>query len=100
MSQNMSNGKSYTDVVLEFSDRLDTVEQRIIKRLDVIAQDNADIKAGLARDDARFHALDKSCVSIAKRIDTNAADIKKVGGLNAFATIVASTIAGIIGTQK
>ena len=96
----MSNGKSYTDVVLEFSDRLDVVEQRIIKRLDVIVADNADYKAGLAASEARFAGLDKSCVSISKRIDTNAADIKKVGGLNAVATIVAATVAGIIGTQK
>lgn len=96
----MSNGKTYTDVVLEFSDRLDAVEQRIVHRLDVIVADNAEFKAGLARDNARLEALDKACIVIDKKVNVNTTDIKKVGGLNAVATIVAATVAGIIGTQK
>ena len=96
----MGNGKSYTEVVLEFSDRLDVVEQRVIGKLDAIVRDNADFKATQAKNEATLKAIDDKVDSNSDDIKTNTKDIKKVGGLNAFATIVASTIAGIIGTQK
>ena len=96
----MGNGKSYTEVVLEFSDRLNVVEQRIIGKLDAIVRDNADFKATQAKNEANLKATDDKTDSNSEDIKTNTKDIKKVGALNAFATIVASTIAGIIGTQK
>jgi hypothetical protein len=96
----VGNGKSYTEVVLEFSDRLDVVEQRIIGKLDAVIRDNADFKATQAKNEAECKAVDDKVDGNSEDIKTNAKDIKKVGGLNAFATIVASTIAGIIGTQK
>jgi hypothetical protein len=94
------NGKSYTEVLLEVYDKMDVVEQRIVKRLDIVVSDNADFKAGLAKGEARFDAMDKSCVIINKRIDTNATDIKKVGSLNAIVAVIGSTIAGILGTRQ
>ena len=96
----MGNGKSYTEVVLEFSDRLNVVELRIVGKLDAIVRDNADFKATQAKNEANLKAIDDKVDSNSEDIKTNTKDIKKVGGLNAFATIVASTIAGIIGTQK
>ena len=54
----MSNGKTYTEVVLEFSDRLDAVEQRIITRLDSIVAINVECKERLAKGDAKFRAID------------------------------------------
>lgn len=100
MSLDMGNGKSYTEVVLEFSDRLSNVEQRIIGKLDDVIKDNADFKATQAKNEAELKAIDDKVDGNSEDIKTNTKDIKKVGGLNAFATIVASTIAGIIGTQK
>ena len=96
----MGNGKSYTEVVLEFSDRLNVVEQRIIGKLDAVIRDNADFKAIQAKNEANLKATDDKTDNNSEDIKTNTKDIKKVGALNAFATIVASTIAGIIGTQK
>ena len=43
MGDDMANGKTYTEVVLEFSDRLTESEQRIIRRLDVIAEKVGDL---------------------------------------------------------
>ena len=100
MTSDVGNGKSYTEVVLEFSDRLNVVELRIVGKLDAIVRDNADFKATQAKNEAELKAVDDKVDGNSEAIKTNAKDIKKVGGLNAFATIVASTIAGIIGTQK
>lgn len=107
----MSNGKTYTEVVLEFTDRLDVVEQRIVRKLDIIVADNADFKAGLARGEARFKSIDDkidvACVGMDKKIDNNKADIKtnsdnivKVRNLNATLTAIFSGIAGVIGLSK
>ena len=46
MGEDMGNGKTYTEVVLEFSDRLDHVEQRIISRLDALNQKVDDLAVG------------------------------------------------------
>jgi len=94
------NDKSYTEVLLEVYDKMDTVEQRIVGKVDAIIRDNADFKAGLAKGEAKFAAMDKSCLIINKRIDTNTDDIKKVRNLNAGIALIASTIAGIIGTNR
>jgi len=99
----MSNGKTYTEVVLEFSDRLDAVEQRIITRLDSIVAINADCKERLARGDAKFAAIDDKIDGkggVNERIDENANEIGKVRNLNTFVALIASTIAGIIGVNK
>lgn len=94
------NDKSYTEVLIEVYDKMDTVEQRIVGKVDAIIRDNADFKAGLAKGEAKFAAMDKSCVIINKRIDTNTTDIKKVGSLNAVVAVIGSTIAGILGTRQ
>ena len=44
----MSNGKTYTEVVLEVIDRLDVVEQRIVKRLDDMSLDIRDLQLSKA----------------------------------------------------
>lgn len=101
---NMSNSKTYTEVVLEFIGMLDVVEQRIITRqgddhtrvldaLASIAEQNSDFKASLASGEAKFKAIDK-------RLDTNETGITRVRNINAFIALLGSTIAGIIGTQK
>lgn len=103
MTSNMSNGKTYTEVVLEFSDRLDAVEQRIITRLDSIVAINADCKERLARGDAKFAAIDDKIDGkggVNERIDENANEIGKVRNLNTLIALIASTIAGIIGVNK
>ena len=90
MSPNDNGGRITTR---EFYDALIDMDRRLGDKID-------NINSGLAKGDARFAAMDKSCIAINKRIDTNSADIKKVGGLNGIATIVAATIAGIIGVNK
>jgi len=35
----MADGKTYTEVVLEFTDRMDVVEQRVIKKLDTLTKE-------------------------------------------------------------
>ena len=94
------NGKTYTEVLIEVYDKIDVVEQRITGKLDATIRDNADFKAALAKGDAKFEAMDKSCIVINKRVDTNTEDIKKVRNLNAGIALLASTIAGIIGINK
>ena len=100
----MSNGKTYTEVLLDVYDKLDNVEQRILRRMDVIAIDNTDCKERMAKGDARFKAIDDkivtACVALEKGIDENASAIGKVRNLNTFIALLGSTIAGIIGTQK
>lgn len=100
----MTNGKTYTEVILEFTDRLDTVEQRIITKqgddhkrvldaLASIADQNSDFKASLASGEAKFKAIDH-------RLDTNEAGIIKVRNLNTAIALLGSTIAGILGVNK
>ena len=62
------------------------METRLGDKIDLIHSD-------IAANNEKFISHDK-------RISSNATDIKKVGGLNAFATIVAATIAGIIGSNR
>ena len=103
MSNMPNNNKTYTEVVLEFTDRLDAVEQRIIARLDSIVAANADCKEKLARGDAKFAAIDDKIDGkggVNERIDENANEIGKVRNLNTFVALIASTIAGIIGVNK
>jgi len=95
--------RTYTEVVLEFSDRLDAVEQRIIARLDTIAATNVECKERLAKGDAKFRAIDDKIDGkggINERIEENVAEIGKVRNLNTFVALIASTIAGIIGVNK
>ena len=107
----MTEPRTYTEAVLDFSDRLDVVEQRVIKKLDIIAEQNSEFKAALAKGDVRFEAIDKkvdaACVVMNSRIDDcvsdidkNASAITKVRNLNAALTAILSTIAGFVGYQR
>jgi len=96
----MANGKSYTDAILEFNDRLDMVEQRILARLDKMADANSGVAAALARGDARFTALGDRITDNAGDIECNRQDIKKIGWANGAIALVLSTIASIIGVNK
>ena len=107
----MTETRTYTEAVLDFSDRLDVVEQRIIRKLDIIVADNSEFKAALAKGDAKFDAIDKrvdaACVAMNLRIDDCATDIDinadaivKVRNLNAVLTAAFSAVAALIGIQK
>ena len=98
MSLDMS--KTYTEVILEFNNRIDTVEQRILRRLDALVENGKSVEAMLARCEEKDIAMDKELTAIEKRIDSNTDRINKVGGLNAFIALLGSAIAGILGTQK
>jgi hypothetical protein len=88
-----ANGKTYTEVLLDVYDKIDTVEQRITGKLDATIRDNADFRARLAAGDEKFDAMDK-------RIDKNETSITKVRNLNTFIALLGSTVAGIIGINK
>ena len=96
----MSNGKTYTEVLLEVYQKIDIVEQRVTGKLDAVIRDNSDFKASLAAGEAKFKANEAACAALTKRVDTNAADIKSVRNLNTFIALLGSTIAGIIGVNK
>ena len=100
----MSNGKTYTEVLLDVYDKLDTVEQRIVRKIDVIAKDNAECKERMARGEAKVDSLDEKIDAyykkVDKRIDTNVADITKVRNLNAVLTALFSSIAAFVGLSK
>ncbi len=90
----MPNGKTYTEVLIEIYGKMDTVEQRLVKRLDHI-QDNTAATVAIA-----LEATEKVHGAMDKRIDENADSIKNVRNLNAGIALLASTIAGIIGINK
>jgi len=106
----MSNGKTYTEVLLDVYDKLDNVEQRILGRIDVIANDNADCREKLARGDAKFAGIDNKLdgkggmnervKDNAGGIKTNADNIVKVRNLNATITAFFSGIAALVGLSK
>ena len=100
----MSNGKTYTEVLIEVYEKIDNVEQRVTGKLDAVIRDNSEFKAGLAKGEARFDAIDDKidtgCDRLGKRIDENASAIGKVRNLNTGIALLASTIAGIIGVNK
>ena len=77
----------------EFYDALIDMDRRLGDKID-------NINSGLAKGDARFAAMDKSCVTINKRIDDNSDEIKKVRNINTFIALLSSTMAGIIGVNK
>jgi len=52
------NGKSYTDAVLEFTDRLGVVEQRIIEKLDKNFEWQRGVDARLATGAEKFKHLE------------------------------------------
>jgi len=100
----MPNGLTYTEVVLDFTERLNNTEKEIltqvaeserrqVERLDAIAEHNSKVMAKLARGDEKFAAVyDKmdGKGGMNERIKTNAttgksnADkIKVVGGIEA-----------------
>ena len=54
-----ADGKSYTDAVLEFSDRLDVVEQRIVDKLDKNFEWQRGVDARLATGAEKFKHLEK-----------------------------------------
>ena len=99
-----SNGKSYTQVLLDVYDKIDTVEQRVTGKLDAVIRDNSDFKAALAKGDARFKATDDKIAvcyeTLTKDIDENTKAIGKVRNLNTFIALLGSTIAGIIGINR
>ena len=103
MSNTMPNGKTYTEVLLDVYEKLDNVEQRIIKRIDTIAADSADCREKLAKGDAKFKAIDDKIDGkggINEQIEKNVKEIGKVRNINTFIALIASTIAGIIGVHK
>jgi len=90
MSPNDNGGRITTR---EFYDALIDMDRRLGDKID-------NINSGLAKGDARFAAMDKSCIAINKRIDDNSDEIKKVRNINTFIALLSSTMAGIIGVNK
>ena len=99
----MPNGKTYTEVVLEFTQMLTASEHRQTEH-------NGEVMTQLARGDEKFKAIyDKMDGEggINERIKDNAGDIEanadkivKVRNLNAGWALLTSTIAGILGVNK
>jgi len=87
---NEKNGRVTTR---EFYDALIAMDRRLGDKIDGIHSE-------LAKGDARFAAMDKSCVVINKRIDKNEDGITKVRNINTFIALLGSTVAGIIGWNK
>lgn len=90
------NGKTYTEVVLEFTNMLADSEGRQTTH-------NTEVMKQLARGDEKFAAIyDKmdGDGGINERIKENSSNIKSVRNLNAFIALLGSTIAGIIGVNK
>jgi len=83
------DGKSYTDAVLEFSDRLDVVEQRIIDKLDKNFEWQREVDARLATGAEKFKGIEKDIDNL-KLWDR---------GLG-IVSIIGSTIASIIGIER
>ncbi len=86
-----ANGKSYTQVLIDVYEKMDRVEQRLIKRLDGI-QDNTAATVAIALD-----ATERIHGSMNKRIDDNTDDIKKTRNLNITIATVLSAIAAWLG---
>ena len=87
----MSNGgrvttREFYDALLDQNKSRADMEIRILDRLD-------DITSSQSAAEERFKSQDK-------RITTNTADIKKVGGVNAFLAVIGSTIATLLGTRQ
>ena len=98
-----SNGKSYTEVVLEFTQMLSASEHRQTIH-------NGEVMESLARGDEKFKAIkdkmdgkggmNERIKENAGDIETNADNITKVRNLNTGIALLASTIAGILGVNK
>jgi hypothetical protein len=89
----MATGQTYTEAILEFADRLDAVEQRILTKLDAIEKCNNEFSVAQGKNESQFIAIDK-------RIDANRDDIKRIGGLNVLVTAIAASIAAAIGRSQ
>ena len=102
------NDKSYTEVLIEVYDKMDTVEQRIVGKVDAIIRDNADFRADLAKGDAKFDAIDDKMdgkggmndrLGTAEGdIKTNSKNIKIVGSIEAGITLALAYL-GIVKAQ-
>ena len=77
----------------EFYDALTDMDRRLGDKIDLIHSD-------IATNNEKFESMGKRCTVLAKQVDTNTDDIKKVRNLNAGIALLASTIAGIIGVNK
>ena len=95
-----ANDKTYTEVLLEVYEKMDTVEQRIVGKVDAIIRDNADFKAELAAGDAKFKAHDKRIDDNSDDIKTNVVNITKARNLNATLTAFMSGLAAFIGWNR
>ena len=99
----MSNGKSYTAVLLDVYAKIDTVEQRITGKLDATIRDNAEFMSRLATGDAKFKAIDDKLDGeggINERLKQHDTDIRGVRNLNTIIAAVFSAIAALVGVNK
>ena len=117
----MPNGLTYTEAVLEFTDRQNASEKEILRqlaeserrqvnRLDAIAEHNSKVMAALAGGTAKFKAIDdkldgkggmnEHIAANTKGIGKNADNIVKVRNLNATLTALFSGIAAFVGWNQ
>jgi hypothetical protein len=99
----MTNGPTYTEVVLEFTQMLTASENRQTTH-------NGEVMTQLARGDEKFKAIydkmdgeggmNERIKDNAGDIETNTDNIVKVRNLNTGIALLASTIAGILGVNK
>ena len=100
MSNMPNNGKTYTEVLLDVYDKIDTVEQRITGKLDATIRDSSEFMSRLAAGDEKFNAQEKRIATNEADIKANEGNITKVRNLNTGIALLASTIAGILGVNK
>jgi len=117
----MSNGLTYTEVVLDFTERLNDSEREIltqlaeserrqVERLDAIAEHNSKVMAKLARGDEKFAAvydkmdgkggMNEHIAANTTGIEKNVDNIVKVRNLNATLTALFSGAAAWFGWNQ
>ena len=96
----MSNGKTYTEVVAEFNSKLTDVRIEFIERVNqsdtAIMEKLGLIHTDLGRGDEKFKSMDKRLDVVTADTKTNARNIKVVGALEAALLIVC----GWVGINK
>ena len=95
-----NNGKTYTEVLLEVYDKIDTVEQRITGKLDATIRDSSEFMSRLAAGDEKFNAQEKRIATNEADIKANEGNITKVRNLNATLAAFFSGIAAFVGWNQ
>ena len=103
----MTNGKSYTEVLLEVHDKLDEMERRTITRLDGVQEGVNGNNVALARVETKMDSMCKSIDKNADDIDECGKDVtnlkrenKIVGGINGIFTGLVAVIVAFLTLER